>query len=242
MPIVSDYIRDLIGKQIKEHGIVVWFDPERHYENFVSELSIPYTKVVCYSGSFFGLRREIEPMLEGTQSPRLVVYVPLDQAVAHHALAEVEAAGVVLHPGQQPPTRNTRLSVVARNATETTHWRAGCAGNRETGGRQKIEPRRNSIAWRKRELPLAAASCRSFSAAAIQWMSAFLFSPAQSMTKISPAKWWSMSWRSFSKVRSESKPKPARRPMNCVLTLPAMFSRLNCLNASRERCRVNLRC
>ena len=40
----------------------------------------------------------------------------MDQAETDHALIELEAAGVVMQPGQQPPARNTRLSVVARNA------------------------------------------------------------------------------------------------------------------------------
>ena len=50
------------------------------------------------------------------QPPRLLVYVPMDQGETDHALAELEAAGVVVQPGQQPPSRNTRLSLVARNA------------------------------------------------------------------------------------------------------------------------------
>src|SRR5262249_33686661 len=64
----------------------------------------------------FELRHQIEPLLDGNEPPRLLVYVPLDQTETHHALAELESAGVVLRSGQQPPTRNTRLSVVARNA------------------------------------------------------------------------------------------------------------------------------
>src|SRR5204863_9722517 len=46
----------------------------------------------------------------------LVVYVPADQSQTQHALVELEEAGVVMQPGQQPPHRNTRLSIVARNA------------------------------------------------------------------------------------------------------------------------------
>jgi len=38
------------------------------------------------------------------------------QEETHHALIELEAAGVVIQPGQQPPSRNTRLALVARNA------------------------------------------------------------------------------------------------------------------------------
>ena len=54
--------------------------------------------------------------MNGLQPPRLVVYVPEDQGRTHHALVELEACGVVMQPGQQPPQRNTRLSLVARNA------------------------------------------------------------------------------------------------------------------------------
>src|SRR5205085_10801940 len=46
----------------------------------------------------------------------LVGYVPMSQAESHSALIELEAAGVVMRPGQQPPNRNTKLAVVARNA------------------------------------------------------------------------------------------------------------------------------
>jgi hypothetical protein len=62
------------------------------------------------------LRHEIDRWLNDTQPPRLVVYVPISQADAHGALIELEAAGVVMRPGQQPPNRNTKLAVVARNA------------------------------------------------------------------------------------------------------------------------------
>ncbi len=55
---------------------------------------------------------EIDPLLNDLQPPRLVVYVPVDQARTDHALIELEAAGVVMQPGQQPPAQNTRLSIV----------------------------------------------------------------------------------------------------------------------------------
>jgi hypothetical protein len=54
--------------------------------------------------------------MDGEEPPRLVVYVPMAQDQTHHALIELEAAGVVMQPGQRPPARNTRLAVVARNA------------------------------------------------------------------------------------------------------------------------------
>ncbi len=120
MGIVSQYLRELLAKNVKEHGIVVWYDPDKHYQEFVAELEIPDTKIALYRDSFFELRYELEPLLENFERPRLIVYVPLEAEETDHALAEVEAAGVILRPGQQPPTRNTRLSVIAKNALKTT--------------------------------------------------------------------------------------------------------------------------
>jgi hypothetical protein len=116
MGTVSQHLRELIARQIKEHGIVVWFDPEEHFAGFVQEFEIPETKVFSYEGSFFALRHMLEPFINGLESPRLLIYVPRAESDTHHALAEFAAAGVVVQPGQQPPTRNTRLSVLARNA------------------------------------------------------------------------------------------------------------------------------
>jgi hypothetical protein len=65
------------------------------------------------------LRHAIDALLNDEQPPRLVVYVPGEQGNTHNALIELEAAGVVLRPGQQPPHRNTRLAIVARNALKT---------------------------------------------------------------------------------------------------------------------------
>jgi len=60
--------------------------------------------------------------MDGEEPPRLVVYVPMAQEQTHHALIELEAAGVVMQPSQQPPMRNTRLAVVV-----TTHSGASWA-------------------------------------------------------------------------------------------------------------------
>src|SRR4051794_3206461 len=114
--VVTDHLVGLIVKQVEDHGLVVWYDPEGHYREAVTSLRPSGTRMARYDGSFFRLRHEIDPLLNGLQPPRLVVYVPLDQADTDHALIELEAAGVVFQPGQQPPNRNTRLSLVARNA------------------------------------------------------------------------------------------------------------------------------
>src|SRR5215472_4082938 len=113
MGIVSDYLRDLI---IRQKGIVVWFDPEGHYQQLAQRLSIPDATIACYEGSFFALRYQVDALLEGETPPHLVVYVPLAEEETQHALIELSAAGVVLKPGHAARTRNTRLSVVAKGA------------------------------------------------------------------------------------------------------------------------------
>lgn len=116
MGIVSDHLVSLVAKQVAEHRLVVWYDPGAVYRAVADRLNLPGTTVARYVDSFFKLRREIDPLLEGSEPPKLVVYVPLDQTATHHALVELDKAGVVMQPGQQPAQRNTRLAVVARNA------------------------------------------------------------------------------------------------------------------------------
>lgn len=115
MGVVSDYLRDLITRQVNERGLVIWFDAEKHYREFAETLAIPNSTVARYEGSYFALRHQIEPLLDGEAPPRLVVYVPLAEADTHNALIELICAGVVLKPGEVRP-RNTRLSVVAKGA------------------------------------------------------------------------------------------------------------------------------
>ena len=124
MGIATDYVLGLILKQVADHRLVVWYDPDGAYAEAVDELAQKSATdgsltVAKYGNSFLQLRKEIDPLLNGEEPPRLVVYVPVDQAETHHALIELEAAGVVIQPGQQPPQRNTRLSIVARNALKT---------------------------------------------------------------------------------------------------------------------------
>ena len=118
MGIVSEYVCNLIAKQVDDNGIVVWYDKDGTYSEVVDVLELPGTTVLRYDGSFVRLRWEIDQkkLMDGEEPPRLVVYVPMAQDQTHHALIEFETAGVVMRPGQQPPARNTRLAVLARNA------------------------------------------------------------------------------------------------------------------------------
>src|SRR5262245_14598513 len=116
MGAVTDLLVQLITKQVDEKGLVVWYDPEQAYGTAASELQMSNTTVARYDGSFLKLRREIDDLLNDGQPPRLVVYVPIERTETHSALIELDCAGVIMQPRQQPPACNTRLSVVARNA------------------------------------------------------------------------------------------------------------------------------
>jgi PglZ domain len=116
MAIVTDSLVQLIAKQVDEKGLVVWYDPEQAYCTAAAELHLPNTTVARYDGSFLKLRKEIDDLLSDEQPPRLVVYVPIERTETYSALIELDCAGVIMQPRQQPPACNTRLSVVARNA------------------------------------------------------------------------------------------------------------------------------
>jgi len=113
---VTAAITARVLKQVEEHGLVVWFDPERVYDTVPDGLSRGGTNVFRFDGSVFELRRKVEPLLATGERPRLVVYLPASDNELGAPLAELVAAGVALRPGQQPVALNTRLSVVARAA------------------------------------------------------------------------------------------------------------------------------
>jgi hypothetical protein len=113
---VTDSLVQLIAKQVAEKGLVVWYDPEQAYCTAAAVLHLPNTTVVRYDGSFLKLRKDIDDLLNDEQPPRLVVYVPIERMETHSALIELDCAGVIMQPRQQPPACNTRLSVVCRNA------------------------------------------------------------------------------------------------------------------------------
>jgi hypothetical protein len=116
MAVVTEHLVQLIAKQVDDKGLVIWYDPEQAYSSVAAELSLPNTTVAPYDGSFIKLRKEIDHLLNDGQPPRLVVYVPIEREKTHSALIELDCAGVIMQPRQQPPACNTRLSVVGSNA------------------------------------------------------------------------------------------------------------------------------
>jgi len=70
--VVTKHLFDLIAKQVEDHRLVIWYDPEQVYSTVIVELELPKTTVACYDGSFFQLRYDIDALLHNEQPPRLV--------------------------------------------------------------------------------------------------------------------------------------------------------------------------
>jgi hypothetical protein len=115
MGVIVEELRRLLERQLNEHQIVLWFDPERHYETALEELGVAGATLLRYTDSFYRLRHEAEPLLRQTDKPRLLVYVPVDYDGARGPLAELFTFGETLRPGEKG-LANTRLAVIARRA------------------------------------------------------------------------------------------------------------------------------
>ena len=123
MGAVTETAIKLVRKQITDRGTVVWYDPDKLYEDAVRSLSpasLGVAVVHCYEPQqgFLQLRRQLEVLWKSPAPPRLLIYAPLSQEEAGHALIEFELGGVVMAPGRQPPERDTALATIARMALE----------------------------------------------------------------------------------------------------------------------------
>ncbi len=123
MGIVTNALLALINKQLDDHQVVVWFDPEKAYSAAAAALAqpgaLPKISFAAYDPKqgFLALRRSLEPLWRSAERPRLLIYVPLASKDTHNALAEYLVSGVRLEPGQ-PGRHNTRLAIIARHALE----------------------------------------------------------------------------------------------------------------------------
>lgn len=113
---VSEYIKEMVAKQVKDNHLVVWFDPDEIYGDIVAELEVPEGTVTKYRESFFELRHDIAPLMSGEDPPDLLIYVPLSEEETDNALIPYTSSGIVLKPHQTPWQRNTRLGVIANQA------------------------------------------------------------------------------------------------------------------------------
>ncbi len=120
----------MVEKQINEHGIAVWYDPDSEYEQLLTDINIDNTAILKYEDSFFRLRHTAEHYLEFLDEndrpihdcsvpQQLLVYVPRNRIETNNALIELECAGAVIEPGANNLEQNTRLRVIAERVFKT---------------------------------------------------------------------------------------------------------------------------
>jgi hypothetical protein len=105
MGTISEYIRNMIAKQVDDNGLVVWYDPDRSYTEVAEVLELIDTIVLRYEKSFIELRWQIDQkkLMDGKEPPHLVVYVPMAQEVPpklhpRNLLARQAQDGLEFHP------------------------------------------------------------------------------------------------------------------------------------------------
>ena len=114
MGAVTDYLIELVQKNLDNSGVVVWYDPKNQYRDVVEKLKedVP---VLFYDGSYFEIRYNLEPYLDSRERKKVLVYLPLEHDAVASPLIEAECYGTFIKPGGQTG-RNTRLRIIARNA------------------------------------------------------------------------------------------------------------------------------
>ncbi len=115
MGVILDELRQVLAKHIQDHGLVVWFDPDRHYESVLNQLQIPGCQMLVYDGSYYALRAAAEALIRNVEPPRLLLYLALEYDDAYLPLSELLTFGETVRPGVMGQG-NTKLAVIARRA------------------------------------------------------------------------------------------------------------------------------
>lgn len=111
------YLTHQLDDHLKKSRVVVWYDPNAEFEPFIAEspgaadgdiqVGSQKAKLVCYDGSFFGLRFEVEAHVAGVLPPPLLVYLPgVTRDRTHSVLMELEKAGSCYEPQLKRLARN----------------------------------------------------------------------------------------------------------------------------------------
>ena len=126
--LIHDYLARQLARHVRERGVVVWYDPRREFEPFLVELKvIPGSRlaeaeidglqvhVALYDNSMYALRAAVEPLVEGDEPARLVLYIRGLERSKDSPLMELELAGTRWEP---------QFKQLARNALQQ-HFTAG---------------------------------------------------------------------------------------------------------------------
>lgn len=90
--VLRQALADELAKKVNKYGIVVWDDSNREYATIAAEVVPSDAEFAAWEGSFWALRRRIDPMLAAADPPRLIVYLPC-KAPERDPLEELRKAG-----------------------------------------------------------------------------------------------------------------------------------------------------
>ena len=113
--LVKNYIEQLIKKQIVEHSIVVWYDPDDCYRSIINEIDWVNVPLIKYEGSYYDVRFKAEQYFDGITRNKLLIYLNTKRDTNIFPLIELEKAGCVIEP-HGSVERNTNLTVVVKEA------------------------------------------------------------------------------------------------------------------------------
>ena len=106
MTVMREYLAAELARKLSQKGVVIWNDAEREYSAVAASLCPAEVRFVAFQGSWYALRREVEPLLSGDMPPRMLIYASA-RAPKEDPLEELRAAG---------GSYTLRLSTLAKNA------------------------------------------------------------------------------------------------------------------------------
>jgi hypothetical protein len=115
------YLHDQLDSTLKQHRVVVWYDPNQEFASWVDgldktaeESGLPYvligkthTRLAIFTGSYFALRLQVEPLVAVNRPQPLLIYLPGAKRDAKASvLMELELAGTSWEPQMKRLARN----------------------------------------------------------------------------------------------------------------------------------------
>ena len=107
------HLHDQLSGKLQRHRVVVWTDPHHEYGDVVSELVPEGVSFERFTGSWYELRRRIEPNLAKLE-PQLIVYVDEDEP-EESPLAELRSVGTEFRIRLDHLLKTTMASEIAAN-------------------------------------------------------------------------------------------------------------------------------
>lgn len=123
---LHQYIAGQLAEQIRQYGIVVWYDPSSEFQEFVDELRGRSSKedvaavsieeipvhLLTFAGSFYELRLLAEPFTCGDEPEPMLLYIAgVAQNQHGSALMELEKSGHVFNKGLKRVARVALLRI-----------------------------------------------------------------------------------------------------------------------------------